>query len=549
MSEKAALRVVPDSPRSRDAGSSVWSPSTQEIVIGKDVLELLSTSMYVEPQTIYREYIQNAADAIDHAREQGLLQQSAHGRVDIAIDAPSRSIRIRDNGTGIPWRHFAERLSNLGASTKRGTPARGFRGVGRLAGLGYCQELIFRSRTAAEALVSELRWDCRGLKAALRSPNQGQYLVPLVQEVVAVRRTTSQGYPERFFEVELKGVIRHRDDRLLSALSVGDYLAQVAPVPFSPEFKFGEEIAAALRPHVRLGELDIRINASETPLYRPHRDHIQLGERESDLVTDIELCELTSVDGGVAAIAWVLHHGYSGAIPSASLIKGLRLRTGNMQVGEHALLEELFPESRFNSWAVGEVHVLDSKVLPNGRRDHFEQSVHFDNLLNQLAPIAREIARRCRQSSIGRKWAREFELHKGVALETARIVKRGGISRAARASHSDSVAKSLKAMRKVVNTRHLGADTRVTLEAQAEATEARVKQLLGTEALEQDPLARFKPQVRTAYQHLISLIYQCATNRAAAASLVEKILGRLTEKPGTAEKKGKAAAKKASKRR
>ncbi len=549
MSEKAALRVVSDSPRSRDAEGSAWSPPSQEIVIGKDVLELLSTSMYVEPQTIYREYIQNAADAIDQAREQDLLAHSRRGRVDIAIDAATRSIRIRDNGTGIAWRHFAERLSNLGASTKRGTPARGFRGVGRLAGLGYCQELIFRSRTAGESLTSELRWDCRGLKAALRSSTHGQYLVPLVQEVVAVRRTPAQGHPERFFEVELKGVIRHRDDRLLNPHSVADYLAQVAPVPFSPDFKFGDEIAAALRPHVRLGELDIHINASETPLYRPHRNRIQLGERESDPVTDLELCELMSVDGAVAAVAWVLHHGYSGAIPSSALVKGLRLRTGNMQVGEHTLLEELFPESRFNSWAVGEIHVIDSKVLPNGRRDHFEQSVHFDNLLNQLAPMAREISRRCRQSSIGRKWIREFELHKGAALETARIIKRGGISKAARASHADSVAKSLKAMRKVVNTRYLGADTRVALESQAEAAASRVKQLLGAEAREQDPLAMFKPQVRTAYQHLISLIYECTSSRVVASSLVEKILTRLTEKPRAAGKKASSAAKKVTRGR
>src|SRR5687768_17212985 len=102
MSETANLRVVePDSPRARDTNRSAWSSPTQEIVVGKDVLELLSTSMYVEPLTIYREYTQNAADAIDQAREQGLLGSSVPGRLDITIDAASRSIRIRDNGTGI----------------------------------------------------------------------------------------------------------------------------------------------------------------------------------------------------------------------------------------------------------------------------------------------------------------------------------------------------------------------------------------------------------------------------------------------------------------
>jgi Histidine kinase-, DNA gyrase B-, and HSP90-like ATPase len=528
MTDKALLRAVPDTPRLRSVDGASWSSPAQEIVVGKDVLELLSTSMYVDALTIYREYTQNAADAIDQAREQGSLGQSDPGSVSITIDSVARSIRIRDNGTGIAWRHFAERLSNLGASTKRGTTARGFRGVGRLAGLGYCQELIFRSRTTGESSVSELRWDCRALKSALRSSTQERHLVALVQEIVSVRRSPLQGYPERFFEVELKGVIRHRDDRLLNPVAVGDYLSQVSPVPFSPDFKFGAQITAALRPHVRLGELDIRINGAEKPLYRPHRNEIPLNERESGQVTSLEVRQLTSVEGSVAALAWILHHDYSGAIPAAALVKGLRLRTGNMQVGDNALLEDLFPESRFNAWAVGEVHVVDTKVLPNGRRDHFEQSVHFDNLLTQMTPIAREIAQRCRHSSIARKWMREFELHQAAAVEAARIVKRGGLTRAAREAHTDSVAKSLKAMHKVVETRHLGEDTRATLETQAVATEVKIKKLLGMEASEQDPLLRYKPQIRTAYQHLISLVYDCSMNRAAAGVLVEKILARLT---------------------
>src|ERR1700719_1950079 len=153
MTEKAALRAVPVSRPLHDTSRFDWQPNSAEIVIGKDILELLSTSMYVDPMTIYREYVQNAADAIDEARERRLLSSAAAGTVEIQIDATARSIRMRDNGTGIAWPQFAQRLSNLGASTKRGTSARGFRGVGRLAGLGYCQELIFRSRSASDPLV------------------------------------------------------------------------------------------------------------------------------------------------------------------------------------------------------------------------------------------------------------------------------------------------------------------------------------------------------------------------------------------------------------
>ncbi len=39
-------------------------------IVGKDILELISVSMYVDPLTLYREYIQNATDAIDLAVEE-----------------------------------------------------------------------------------------------------------------------------------------------------------------------------------------------------------------------------------------------------------------------------------------------------------------------------------------------------------------------------------------------------------------------------------------------------------------------------------------------
>src|ERR1035441_5037982 len=70
-----------------------WNPRTTPLTIGKDVLELLTTSMYVDPMTLYREYIQNAADGIDEARALGILRPHTAGVVDISIDATTRTVR------------------------------------------------------------------------------------------------------------------------------------------------------------------------------------------------------------------------------------------------------------------------------------------------------------------------------------------------------------------------------------------------------------------------------------------------------------------------
>ena len=499
-----------------------WASLTDDVLLGKDVLELLSTSMYVDPMSIYREYVQNAADAIDQARETGQLADDEKGTVTVEADAVTRTIRIRDNGSGIPWSSFGSQLTALGASRKRGTRARGFRGVGRLAGLGYCQELIFRSRTEGEAFVSELRWDCRRMQAALRTQDYEGSLAEIVRHAVTLRRIPADGAPERFFEVELKSVVRHRNDRLLNQVGIAEYLAEVAPVPFHPDFAFGAEITAALSAYVGLGSVELRIGGLDGPVYRPHRDQFEVGGKTSDTFSALEIIEIPGSDGGIAAVGWLLHHGYVGAIPQAVGIKGLRLRGGNIQVGDSNLLEALFVESRFNSWAVGELHMVDPRIVPNGRRDNFLDNIHYANVLNYLGPMTRDIARHCRTSSIRRKWLREFELEETDAREKLGILDQGTLSAAARDRTTKVVRDSLAKMEKIGRM-----DVFADGDAQKlQKTVGSVKRALGAK-LAAAPLATLPQAKQKMYQHLFDLIYECSANQTAAKALVDRILVKI----------------------
>src|SRR5947209_14172915 len=247
-----------------------WSRPEQPLVVGKDILELLSTSMYVDPMSMYREYIQNSADAVDIASAAGLLRGLGH--VEVRMDQSARTVFIRDNGSGLGQEHFVHQLTALGGSKKRGTRARGFRGVGRLAGLAFCQELIFRSRQDGENTVHELRWDSREVRSLLRAADNSSDLRDVVGKTIQTREVPGRNWPERFFEVELRGVVRHRDDRLLNEDAVANYLAQVAPVPFCPDFQFGDQIRSFLETHgVRLGTIKLEI-AGRGDIYRSHRN-------------------------------------------------------------------------------------------------------------------------------------------------------------------------------------------------------------------------------------------------------------------------------------
>ena len=126
------------------------------------------------------------------------------------------------------------------------------------------------------------------------------------------------------------------------------------------------------------------------------------GDKE-DHFREFEEVRVPSIDSQQdAAIGWIAHSSYLGAIPKANRIRGIRARLGNIQIGDERVFEHLFEEERFNLWCVGEMHILDERIVPNGRRDYFEQNPHLRNLENHLSPIFRQIAARCRAASSNR---------------------------------------------------------------------------------------------------------------------------------------------------
>lgn len=504
---------------------SNWEGISERPVVGKDVLELLSSSMYINPLSIYREYVQNAADAIEEAAALGLLSRREGGRVDIRINPDKRTVRIRDNGTGISKASFARILVALGASRKRGTKARGFRGVGRLAGLGYCQELIFRARCEGEREMSEMRWDCRRLKAILRDSTFDGDVEGLIREVVRVQRHVAPDGQTHFFEVELSGMIRHGDDRLVNEDAVRDYLSQVAPVPFSPSFQFGRKIEESLRQRVSLGSVHIHFKEGDDTLFRPHQDLFLARKGVTDQFRDVHVYEIQGQDGELAAVGWVLNHGYLGAIDAAASIKGLRLRSGNMQVGESTVLDELFVEPRFNSWTVGEFHVIDERILPNGRRDHFEQNVHFGNLISRLRPIADELSRHCRKSSIRRNVVRQFDLASAQVAHNLSVISQGAIGQSERKKLGRDTLREFKRMEKVGAHSSLTDSDKIRMERTLDLSRRRLSNL--KEKHEHKALTAMESRDKKIVSRVCSILYECSTNKAAAKLLIDRILTRL----------------------
>ena len=372
-----------------------------EALVGGDIFSLITVGMYNNPLAIYREYIQNAADAV------ATSERVQNGKVEIKLDPAKLCIRIRDNGPGLSFDAALRTLLPIARSEKRRGTDRGFRGIGRLAGLAFAQSVTFTTRTQDDQRVTRIVWDGPKLRRSIAENSQPERAI---REGVTVETLSGAEWPAHFFEVEVNGIGRYAAGLILNREAVRAYIGEVCPVPIAPQFPFASEVESLFGKNEAPLVLDVILDGEILPVRRRFSDRIRFSNSREDRFTDFEKIDIPAVDGnGRAAIGWVAHSSYRGVIPKDVGIRGVRVRAGNIQVGDETIFDHLFPEDRFNRWCIGELHIVDPRIIPNGRRDYFEPGPHIRNLENHIGVVVRRIIKRCREVSATRNKERKFQ--------------------------------------------------------------------------------------------------------------------------------------------
>lgn len=382
-----------------------------EPTVGKNIVETLTLGMYTDPRIIFREYIQNAADSIDIAKQNGYYIK---GDVPtITIEISSRNISIEDNGIGIKREKVASKLCDIGKSDKDYSEQRGFRGIGRLGGLAYCQKLIFSTSTLNEDQYTEISFDCNKLKRYL-SPLQ--YRDMTATELIKEVTTINYGKEKRekhYFRVSIENV---NEISLLNEKDVYDYLSTIAPIKYhSTKFVFASLIYDLFKKYnMEYDGYDVYFNGKQ--VLKPYKTRFKVYKDKDDYIKNLNLFEHITENGKNSFFGWYADCHMLGAVAD-DLLKGMRVRKGNIQIGDETFSKIFLKKSneRFYSWVVGEVFVYDKGLIPNARRDGFETSNNFDAFKNSMGEYFSLIVKEIREESAKRN---EPINKKSITIET-----------------------------------------------------------------------------------------------------------------------------------
>lgn len=391
--------------------------------IGKTVLETLTSGMYDDARFVFREYIQNAADQIDEAVELSILKEKSEGKIEITIDSIHRKIVITDNATGVREKDVIRLLGDVANSQKDTTKRKGFRGIGRLGGLGYCDTLIFETSFEGEGVKSRMKLDAKLLKRIIDNRNDKSDATA-VMSVITVEDPPQQESPEmHYFRVILEDV--HSDD-LLNINYVTEYLSMVAPVPFSSSFTFTEEIKTYLKSrNLILDEYNVEIN--NTTLYKRYKDTFTDEKGNLSKLIGVDFVDIRNDTQELMATCWYGYREMSNIVlDESNLERGLRIRTKNISIGNEFTSNRFFDQERTNLRFIGEIHTLNDGFVPNARRDYFTENATLlqfeknireilkaENLENRLAQTASKLHNRLKEIQKYKETYQEFQDKKG----------------------------------------------------------------------------------------------------------------------------------------
>lgn len=396
----------------------------EEIVqVGKYTLESLTTGMYSDPKIVYREYIQNSVDSLEHAVSLGMLEQQGM-RIDIIVNADESYISIKDNGTGISAAEAAQTLMNVGSSKKRNANNRGFRGIGRLGGMSYCNTLVFTTSAENEKVKTVVSFDCKKLRHLLVPGEYEDMSLSAVLEEITTIETFPEKEEKHYLCVEMVDVNGFSD--LLDIDAARSYISQVAPLPYqSRHFIYTSQLKYYLSDNgYVVEEFPIFVGENESdlePVYKPNKSRFRSdrGKRTVDEISSMKYFDVT-VDGELYALGWYGNCGWYGFLYEKE-ISGFRVRKGNILIGDSHTMNAIFKEARFNGWTQGEIFIVTDKLIPNARRDDFEQNDAYYKFMEALSnSVGTEIARTIREASLTRnnpnaKALREIERKIGEA--------------------------------------------------------------------------------------------------------------------------------------
>ena len=352
--------------------------------VGKGMLKICMGDNYTDATVVFREYVQNAIDAIYQAESLGIISNTDNY---VSININGGDVHIMDRGIGVKSEEIGPTLVDLGNSTKSNSDI-GQYGIGRLSGANWCDKIVFETSYFGEPKRSILTFDSK-LARKLVQENASQDCSDIMDEVTSCV-FEAETEEQHYFRVTLVNV----KEELRDEETIKNYLSFIAPVPYDENFYDDCQKKAFFKypefKELSMKEKTCKVHLNDKPIVKPYTSTIYIGN-EPLKITPPTFFKITDEDFGDLAWGWYSINEEARQMGEGVNYKGLRLRAKNMAVGSQDYLIGCFKNPTDANYVIGEVFVIHKDIQPTGSRDGIKSSKEYTELEIRLKQKCKEI--------------------------------------------------------------------------------------------------------------------------------------------------------------
>lgn len=257
--------------------------------VGASIMNVITESLYDKPIVVFREYVQNSVDSFLSAEKKCKDKKFCNH-----IWTDDNNLYFLDNGTGIKSEDFLFKMQNIALSSKDKTANIGYKGIGRLSGISYCEKLRFINIIDYnQGIFQEYDIDCIKYNKIQKLDDYNEMdFVDLINEIGTLRQNVPVdeicsiiGKNNIIFEQQVTGflVIMEKITAVLRIIidesRFEENLCWLLPVPFLDELTSSNEetdelfnaisTTPAFEDSEAIPARSFNIFLNEKPLYRP----------------------------------------------------------------------------------------------------------------------------------------------------------------------------------------------------------------------------------------------------------------------------------------
>lgn len=352
--------------------------------IGKGILRICMGDNYTDATVVFREYVQNAIDAIYQAESLNIISSTDNY---VSIDTISGNVQIMDRGIGVKAEDIGPVLVDLGNSTKT-TSDIGQYGIGRLSGANWCDRIIFETSYKGEDVRSILIFDAKLARKLVKEEDSQD--CGDVMDQVTFYESQPESVDDHYFRVTLENV----KEELRDEDTIRNYLSFIAPVPYEDNF-YDDCQKKAFINFPKFKELSYRektckVHLNGKPIVKPYLSTIYIDSKPLK-ITPPAFFLISDEDYGDLAWGWYSINEEARQMGESVNYKGLRLRAKNMAVGTQDYLISCFKNPTDANYVIGEIFVIHEGIQPTGSRDGIKSSKEYTELIIRLKKKCKEI--------------------------------------------------------------------------------------------------------------------------------------------------------------